>query len=326
MPSKNFKKAYSLIELSIVILIISILITGALSVSVNSINNAKIKVTNDRIAEIYKALGSYLLINKKLPCPAALTLEKTNGSYGTAGTDGTCTAAGIYLSTTSGALSLVYGMVPFKALGLTSDVAEDGFGSKISYVVHRDFTTTIAYNTGGHTTTVPYDPASAIIQIKDKVSGVISTSYAIFALIGHGANKSGAFNAASASTTPNTRSADADEMDNDTGTISGTTANFDTMFISSSTSSDVFDDVVFAKNRTQMLQDFNAYSVIPCAATSENPLYGITINWPAGSYGQVVVSSTNCPAGYTSGVTKPTKRCGEFGVWQSGVVNPCLAP
>jgi prepilin-type N-terminal cleavage/methylation domain-containing protein len=44
MKNKKFKKAYSLLELSIVIIIVSILITGTLSVSVGSINNMKVKI------------------------------------------------------------------------------------------------------------------------------------------------------------------------------------------------------------------------------------------------------------------------------------------
>lgn len=319
---KIYKKAFSLIELSIVILIISILITGALSVSTANINNAKIKVTNDRITEIYKALGSYLVINKKLPCPASLILDKTNASYGIAGTDGTCTASGIYFS---GATSLVYGMVPVRALGISSDMAEDGFGNKIAYVVHRDFTTAWTSSTGGHVATAPYDPASSIILIKENPSGSTSTSYAIFALISAGANKNGAFNATS--TTRNARSADADEMDNDVGVISGNNADFNLTLVSTSANSDTFDDVVFAKTRTQMVQDFNAYSVIPCAAYNPSDVtYGATnIVWPAGAANQVVVATTSCPAGYTGGTTKPTKKCGAFGVWEDGVVNPCLA-
>lgn len=69
---KNNKTAYSLLELSIVILIISILISGVLTMSVGTTNNAKNKATNDKILEIYKALGNFLLTNKRLPCPASL--------------------------------------------------------------------------------------------------------------------------------------------------------------------------------------------------------------------------------------------------------------
>ena len=69
-------KAFSLIELSIVLLIISILASSALSISTNSIINNKIKVTNDRINQLYKAIGNFLVINGRIPCPASLIKNK----------------------------------------------------------------------------------------------------------------------------------------------------------------------------------------------------------------------------------------------------------
>jgi len=54
MPEKK-RSAYSLLELSIVIVIISILITGAMTTAVGSISNAKVKITKDRLQIIYKA-------------------------------------------------------------------------------------------------------------------------------------------------------------------------------------------------------------------------------------------------------------------------------
>ena len=76
---KNNKTAYSLLELSIVILIIAILISGAMTMSVGTLNNAKNKATQDKIAEIYKSLGNFLLANKRLPCPASLKKLKNAG-------------------------------------------------------------------------------------------------------------------------------------------------------------------------------------------------------------------------------------------------------
>lgn len=324
---KIYKKAFSLIELSIVILIVSILITGVLSTSISSINNAKIRVTNDRMAEIYKALGSYLVINKKLPCPASLILAKTDVNYGNPlGVAGTCTTSGVYLSTSGGATSLVYGMVPVKVLGLSSDMAEDGFGSKISYIVHKDFTTTWTSATGGHTTTAPYDPGAPIILIQENPSGVTNTAFAIFSLVSHGANKYGAFNALS--TTQNARSADADEQNNDTGNVNNgaNTADFNYTFISSSTNSDTFDDIVLFKTRTQVVQDFNAYSAIPCAAGMVT-ITGIPYNMPAGDYNQNVVStSPACTAinpTYTHGPATAQIKCNAFGVWGTTTAVPC---
>ncbi len=318
MSKKNLKKAYSLIELSIVIVIISILITGALSVSVGSVNNAKIKLTNDRMKELYKALGNYLVIYKKLPCPADLTQIKSSSStYGTSiGSDGSCSGSGVYTSASEA--NLVYGMIPSKTLGLSAEMAEDGFESKIAYIVDKRLTDSSTFYVNFAQGTPDPTP---LITITEKPSNLQTT--ADFAIVSYGANKSGSFGANSS--TQVARSSDSDELDND---VNQSSPYFNVNLISTSGNSDTFDDAVFAKKRTNMLTDFNALSLIPCPAYNPSDVtYGATnIVWPAGSYDQVVVATTNCPAGYTSGVAKPTKRCGAFGNWQSGVVNPCLAP
>jgi prepilin-type N-terminal cleavage/methylation domain-containing protein len=306
MKNNRKIKAFSLIELSIVIVIISILLTGALSVSITSVNNAKIKLTNDRIDAVYKALGTYLLINKMLPCPAPMNLDRNNAGYGTSNTGASCTTtAGVYLSTTAGATNLIYGAVPTKTLELPSEFAEDGFGSKIAYILHKDFTTTITATTGGHVVTSPYNPASPIIQIKENPAALVTTQYAILALVSYGANKSGAFGANS--TSQNTVSTDTDELDNSPGTITGTGATFDNTLISVSNNSDLFDDIVFAKTRTQMINDFNALPVIRCTTP------GAAFTATSADYDQVIYATSACAAPNDS--RRLTKKCTAFGVW-----------
>ncbi len=328
MNKEISKKAYSLIELSIVILIISILITGALSVSVSSINNAKIKVTRDRMAEIYKAMGTYLITNNRLPCPARLNVAKSQANYGSsAGSLGMCLVANSVIGPSNTAILLAYGAVPTQTLGLSSEMAEDGFGSKISYVIHRNFTSTITATAGGHVTTAPYAPTAPIIQIKENPAATPSVQHAIFVLISHGANKAGAYNANAI--TQNTSPTDPDEFDNILPTIitpPSLSVDYDDTFISVSSNSDSFDDIVFYKTRNQMIQDFDAMSVIPCQASVLVGPY--TANAAGGIYGQtiagIVPSTTYCPSYGPSplGPHEPQIKCGAFGGWS--LVASCL--
>lgn len=326
MRQKKTKKAFSLLELSIVIMIISILITGALSVSVTSVNNAKIKVTKDRIAEVYKALGNFLLVNGRLPCPASLLLTKSSSSYGSeAGTAGTCAASGTGTYSSSTSTSLIIGMVPIRSLGLPNEMGEDGFENKLVYVVDKGFTSSTTFGTSGVTisgTTITYNSVITV-QEKPLSNAQTATTNAIFLLMSYGANEYGSFGANSSSQNSIPSPADSDEQSNWIASISGTTANFDGTFMASSGSSEVFDDIVFYKTRNQLVQDFSAFSTIPCAAVSTSD-YGTTISWPQGSYDQNVVASTSCPTGYQQGPVKPTKKCNAFGIW--GVVtSPCLS-
>jgi len=72
-----------LIELSIVILVISLLMAGVFSMATGSINNSKVALTNKKMKEIYKSMGTFLMVNKRLPCPASLARSKIDDAdYG----------------------------------------------------------------------------------------------------------------------------------------------------------------------------------------------------------------------------------------------------
>ena len=326
MTQNKTKKAFSLIELSVVIIIISILITGSLSASVSAINNAKNKVTRDRMEQIYNALGNYLLINGHLPCPASLKeVKSTSSNYGVSvGDEGTCESSGSYNSTgvynSSVATNLVYGMVPIRALGLENNMAEDGFESKFSYIIDMNFTGDDFGTTAVSTNTM---------TITENTGGVTHTNSndAIFAIISHGSNRSGAFPINSA--TQNTRSTDLSEQLNDVDNLAAPA--FTKTLMSKAKNSEVFDDIVFYKTRNQLVADFNAFSKIFCLATDGALVVSypssipntLTHDFANAAYDQLVISSDACPSEYSSTTEYPTRRCGALGVWQGFITNPC---
>ncbi len=347
--SKKIPKAFTLLELSVVIVVISILVTGALSISISNVNNNKTKITNDRIKEIYKAMGRFLLANKRLPCPASiLKIKITDSTYGAevntgafCGTGASSAAnTGVYAGTSNGS-NLAYGMVPAATLGLPSEMAEDGFGTRFAYIIHKDSTVVCAspanfsnntFCTSGPENTYANQASNTII-VNEKPSASVtltptSSNPAIFAIVSYGANKFGGFN--SSSTTQNTRSSDADEYENDAGLQSSfnnaanvNSAAFDNVLIAYSASVDGFDDIVFYKSRNDMVQEFNALSLIPCKSGSDASLYGgVTFSWPVANYDQAVLSTTLCSAaaGYDNSATYPVKRCGPYGIWGPVVV------
>ena len=330
LSQKRAKTAFSLLELSIVILIIAVLIVGSLTASISAINNAKYKLTKERMNEIYKAMGNYLLVNKALPCPATITLTKSSSStYGTAATTAGSCSTGSFIGGSGLSANLAYGMVPVQTLGLPADMAEDGFGNKFTYIVSRGFTdpnlTSASSGFGSITPASGFSTATAgFISVKENIAGTYKkdTDEAMFVIISHGNNKFGAYGVNS--TTQNAGSTDVDEQNNYGSTT--TFYNTNNYFTLSSVNSDIFDDVVFYKTRNVMLLDFNALSLITCPATTTNDAScnnGLACGWPATYYNQIVTSSDSCSTGYTSTVVKPTRRCGAFGVWQTGYINPC---
>ncbi len=311
-PQRPARRAYSLLELSIVITIVSVLISGGLSVLTSSANNSKTQLTKERIAEIYKAMGVYLMSHKSLPCPAPISaIKSSDNTYGDAtGTDGDCTAAGV---STRGA-GLVYGMVPTQDLNLASSFAEDGFGSKFTYIVAQAFTQSdISTGFGGATET-------GLITMSDKIDATtnqVATDDAIFVVISHGVNKFGAYPNNSA--TQNAASTDAEEQLN-----YGATKNF----IVTSASSDIFDDIIFYKTRNDIVSDLDALDLILCAGTPNGDQTlsdGIAHTWPLTRYNQVAAANEDCATGYKVRNTRPLKRCGAFGAWEVDVVTPCYS-
>lgn len=314
------KKAYSLIELSMVIVIMAILLSGGLSLVTGSNYSKKIRITQERMIAINKTITEFLIANKRLPCPAALANgKKISASYGEEGSAaGSCTTNGGYVS--SGFPNIVYGMLPVRALGLSSEMAEDGFGNKFAYMVDKNFTNGATFGT-----------ASAInnIVIRNRSGGVLQTitNNAIFVIISYGVNGFGAYGAGVSNiSAQNSRSSDADELENDINNSSLTS--FDNVIISDSSDSDIFDDIILYKTRNDIVANSKDASLVKCPAlttVNTDVSYGGTqIEWPMGSGDQIVIATTLCPTGFQKTVKYPTRRCGALGVWDS-VVHACTS-
>ena len=335
------QKAFSLVELSVTLLVIATMVSISTIGYKSFISNSKIKTNQDNIDAVYKAIGNYLVTNKKLPCPASLTLLKGDSNYGNeVRTSGACASSGgvtivsrtCTLSTTSTTVNcdLAYGMVPTKTLGLSDNMAEDSFGTKLSYIIDTRFATLV--NSGGTTGFEGSDPdATNMIQIRELSSSTI-LSNAIMVILSHGANKFGGFNASSAS--QNSNPANADELSN----IS--TGSFDNIFIRSSNING-FDDVLLFKNKMQLAAESGfekmACRSLPidtvnasryCESVSPPPSVPTLLTWGKAEYDQELRGSDSsgkaCPSGCatTSPTSYTSRKCGKYGVW-GPILYPC---
>jgi prepilin-type N-terminal cleavage/methylation domain-containing protein len=297
MPKKT-KTAFSLVELSIVILIVSILITGSLGISKTAINNTKVQNTKEKMDKVYKALTNFVAINRRLPCPALLTISKGTSGYGNETGAGTGTCTGL---TPNG--NTVYGMIPITALGLEPDMAEDGFGTKFSYVVDQRFTkqSTSTESTDGFemTKSVKAEDGLAISPTLIRVQGpsgsdILPDLNALFVLISHGANKNSGWNATG--TAQNPAGGIADETNN-------SAASFDSTFIAYSTDPN-FDDILLFANKPKIVRDAGLEFMMCNKGEAATASKTWTVN---GNYGCSVCSST----------ANNQKTCGKYGVWSA---------
>jgi prepilin-type N-terminal cleavage/methylation domain-containing protein len=329
--SKRKKSAFTLLELSIVLIISSIIITGSIGLSGTAIKNAKIDTTNNRLEKIEQALLAYVRINKRLPCPASLYDIETDSTYASQkGVAGVCdldNIDGIFTSITTNADALVYGALPAKTLGLSIEYAKDGFKNKFSYVVPKGLTEIYGINPGfeGLDMTVS---SNSPITVNETLSGSPGTSISskvAYVIISHGKNGYGAFQDDSG-TTQNPVSSDLDEQNNYPISAEGT-ANFDDIFISNS-GSDYFDDVVKYSTRELIQQLSGGFETTACPSeySSYNDQYKGIISFPTAYYGQlsqgsIICTTSSAPAPITTNY--PARRCGKNGVWETPVEYPC---
>ena len=254
--NKFQKKAFTLIELSIVLVIAAIMISTSLSSSVETLRRTKEKATKLKMEEVYKAIGNY-----NRTCRRSTIFKKKKDSDSTYGlsapvVSGECNGPGVYQNATGGVL--FYGALPVKTLGLLPDMGEDGFGNKFSYMVHKNGITVDSFSTAA-------EGALLISEVRN--SGEIRSSWKeIFIIISHGANGYNAFPANSS--VQNSASPFVDEWGNSIQSIndadSPPRASYNEHLYATHTQNEVFDDMLFYKTKSQIIVDFNAMPLLKC--------------------------------------------------------------
>lgn len=225
--SSSTKKAYTLVELSIVLVIIAIFLSSGLNIFTNNIVQTKTVNTKEKLNIIYKSLAEYLMTQKRLPCPTLLTKPKdSETSYGSPNATPCSTTGG----------------VPTRVLDLPSDMAEDDFGNKILYVVDARLTASPVFV--APVTTIDGQGAITIIN-----NGTLETSTKpMLLLLSYGANSCGA--------TKINAQQNALCLDNNDGADQSENSDNNTTFTTTSTHPK-FDDVILTKTYYDFLQELN---------------------------------------------------------------------
>ena len=166
---------FTLLELSIVLLIASMLATFSVGIGKFFLEQNKIRATQIKLRTIASALDIYLIQHNKLPCPAGL--KKSTGIALTSCSSSN-TTDGVYVNN-----SVARGWIPYKELGLTPDAVYDEWNNKIVY-------------------SVPIAMLSDFSKLNDNFDGIsvyndskskLITNKAIYTIISHGKNSLGAF-------------------------------------------------------------------------------------------------------------------------------------
>lgn len=191
MSAPRLCSGFSLLELSIVLIVIGVVVGMAMTSGLSVLANARQSATIQRMAAIDQALKAYRIAYDRIPCPGDLTLTPSSTNYGVEAQNqwactGTPAATNSVNNAAATAVAVAEGAVPFVTLGLSGDNMYDGWGQKIRYAVDVSLTKT------GMFTNTPAGATCGPITIND-INGNARSTGAIYALISHGPNGHGGY-------------------------------------------------------------------------------------------------------------------------------------
>ncbi len=151
MFKKTGNPGFSIVELAIVLIIIAIFVGMIMFTTQARLDASKTYTTKERMQIIMDAMDRFVEQYGYVPCPAPLNVVPTNANYGTTNNSNnpvggnpcqtqqaSCTHATTIRSHTDGGgrtYRLVKGALPFKILGLDSQIAVDGWGNRLDYLI-----------------------------------------------------------------------------------------------------------------------------------------------------------------------------------------------
>jgi prepilin-type N-terminal cleavage/methylation domain-containing protein len=308
LRKKLGRKAFTLVELSITLLIAGIIATGYLSYKQFNTKYALVNQTEEKLQVIEDALITFIAKNGRLPCPASPSQAITNDTFGkeqvTSLQPATCETnnTDIFTGDLSGD-TLYYGTVPVRSLGLSDDFMFDAWTNRIGYVVQQAFINDINTNPTCIAGSLAQDlhtndnlcyrgqasgsvnPVTPDVEIRDSYNGNILSGDPVYVLISHGENGYGAFRYSSDrdvdgigapdGSNTNRNSYPPSSHDNEQANLecnpitdACNSTGLTTQYIQSKYSAN-FDDIVVFKTRNQLLADCNSYLNNECTSTHD---------------------------------------------------------
>jgi prepilin-type N-terminal cleavage/methylation domain-containing protein len=175
-------KGFSLIELSVVVVIMSVISVLGLELASQFVTRRATDETLVTLRAIDQAIDRFFWVYGYLPCPASRTTSQYEATHGLATA---CTAD------LGGSVSA--GMVPFRTLNLPPEMALDAYGSRITYYVTHALTSQAGF--------IANQPAGIEMrtgQLAEPCAGNCSVigdvgagAGAAYALVSHGLDKAG---------------------------------------------------------------------------------------------------------------------------------------
>jgi len=204
MKTKHSTAGFTLVEMSVVLIIVGIMIAAFAGPYSIYVKKKQIDGTQRVVETVTDKIGEFRTANGRYPCPASLTATRDDEEYGRESDCESSSVAvgdpvgadGYYIQENTravGATNLTQrirvGAVPFRQLNLDESDAYDAYGGRLLYAVTEELAQ------DGQ-----FDISRGGIQIVDAsgASAIEPPGSAHFILLSHGANQSGAYTQAGA--------------------------------------------------------------------------------------------------------------------------------
>jgi prepilin-type N-terminal cleavage/methylation domain-containing protein len=200
MPLTNRSHGFSLIEVAVGLLIISIIITPMIVTYNLYIKERQITTSTGNIGLFKTALQRYVIRYGCYPLPATPGVTSANATFGQeAVVRASCVGIGAVpacagndtvmcqTATGTGGATVYIGDVPFATLGLPHDYILDGYGSKLTYAVTAALTVSATFADNGGAIIV-HDNSGG-----NTANGVATTGNIHYIVVSHGKDRVGAF-------------------------------------------------------------------------------------------------------------------------------------
>lgn len=239
MSYKNINySGFSLYEMAIVVVIMSILIGSVYALVPVQTDVQNVDLTKAKLDRIQGAIDAFVNQNGFLPCPADSTAKFATATFGTA-TDCTVAAPAGTVETGAGDDTIRLGVIPTRALNLADTDMFDAWNNRFSYAVIKKLASTIP----NFTTAAP---TNAAIIMEDVNNNQINNAPIAYVLISHGKHSDGAVNYNGVTTTCPVGTPEAQNCSN-TNTFKDGVFN--------SNAANYFDDYVRWKTKSQQIHD-----------------------------------------------------------------------
>ncbi len=205
---------FTLIEMSVVLLIISLIVAGSLSIGADVVETTRFKETQEQLDVIEDAINDFYDRNGRFPCPASLTDARDVATYGvegsncdtTPGTNNIATNGYVDVDGVAGTTNVRIGALPVRALSLPLKYMNDKWKNRFTYAVVKDLARTAALaaaNDGDIAINDGIVPTSVITPANEGAWVVVS----------HGSDSKGAYIASGSTSVATACDATGDALD-----------------------------------------------------------------------------------------------------------------